>query len=358
MTDQPTITAARKVLGRQLAELRSAANLTQSELADLVLFSRSTVGNVEAGFHTAGPRFWRTCDEVLMTGGTLRAAHDELVDFTRELHRSAAGSAQGLRHSEIAQWRRDRTAGSHDPAEASPAPSSDVDPAITNALTTLGGCGAYLSTGSDGLETRVLTAYQQHRNGNPDPLSLILVGGFAGSGKTEFARFLSAVTGWTILDKDTITRALVEQLLLANGGDPNDRHTPLYMEHVRPFEYRCLLDAATENLRCGVSTVVTAPFVREFADGDWFTRLENRCAAHRARLSVVWMTCDEESMHDYIAFRGAGRDSWKLNNWHDYLATIDASFEPPFSHHCVANHLNGAVALADQARDIAARVRT
>ncbi len=202
----------------------------------------------------------------------------------------------------------------------------------------------------------MLDAYQQQRS-TAEALCVVLVGGFTGSGKSEFSRFLSSVTGWTIVDKDTITRALVERLLLAYDGDVNDRHSTLYMEHVRPFEYRCLMDAMTENLRCGVSTVVTGPFVREFADMGWMTRVRNRCAAYRARLSVVWMNCDEESMHDYIAFRGAARDSWKLNNWQDYIDTIDPNFTPPFDHHSVDNRLNAAVALADQAREIATRVQ-
>jgi predicted kinase len=262
----------------------------------------------------------------------------------------AAESAQ-------AEWQAEGSEGRSVGGLAVHKPASVVDAAITNALTTLN-CGAHEGTDdSDDLETRVLTAYQQHRNTTPDPLSLVLVGGFAGSGKSEFARFLSSVTGWTILDKDALTRALVEQLLVANGCDINDRHTKFYMDDVRPFEYRCLLDASIENLRCGVSTVITAPFVREFSDGEWFTRLQNRCAAHRARLNVVWMRCDEESMHDYIAFRGAARDSWKLRHWQDYLATINVNFAPPFHHHSVDNRLNAAVALADQARDVAAKVR-
>lgn len=346
MTELPTITAARRALGRQLAELRSAASLTQSDLADLVEFSRSTVANVEAGYQTPSPKFWRQCDQVLTTGGTLRAAHDEMEEFARDIHRTAAKSAQGQRQEEMARWRHEIVTPTSRPAQ------STVAPAIAEALTSLRENDA----DPDDLETRVLDAYQQQRSAT-GPLSLVLVGGFAGSGKSEFARFLSAVTGWSILDKDTISRALVERLLLANGGDINDRHTPFYLENVRPFEYRCLLDAAIENLRCGVSTVVTAPFIRELADDDWVTRLQNRCIAQSAQLHVVWMKCDEQSMHDYIAFRGAARDNWKLNNWPDYLGTIDPEFAPPFQHHTVDNKLNAAVALADQAREIARRVQ-
>ena len=347
MINKLTVTAARKALGRQLAELRSAASLTQSDLAAMTSFSRSTVANVEAGYQSAGPKFWRKCDEVLETGGTLRAAYDDLEDLNRDVHRMAAVAADHERRSVMGQQRQGATA-----TEARPS----VEPAISDALTTLGSPRGTDADTAD-LESRVLHAYQLHRDEAADPLSLVLVGGFAGSGKTEFARFLAAVTGWTILDKDTLTRALVEQLLLAHGSDVNDRHTSFYVEHVRPFEYRCLLDATTENLRCGVSTVATAPFAREFTDRDWFRRLQNRCAAQGARLSVVWMQCDEVSMRDYIAYRGAARDSWKLNKWPDYLATIDCKFAPPFEHHAVDNRLNAAVALADQARTVAARVR-
>ena len=42
---------------------------------------------------------------------------------------------------------------------------------------------------------------------------LILVGGYAGSGKSEFGSFLSNITGWTLLDKDLLTRPLAEGLL-------------------------------------------------------------------------------------------------------------------------------------------------
>lgn len=202
----------------------------------------------------------------------------------------------------------------------------------------------------------MINSYRQQRS-ITGPLCVVLVGGFAGSGKREFARFLSSVTGWTILDKHTITHVLAEHLLIAHGQDPNDRHSAFYMEHVRPLEYRCLINAMTENLRCSVSTVVTAPFVREFTDNEWVERLRNRCAAYQARFSVVWMNCDEESMRDYIMFRGAARDSWKIANWRDYLGTIDPEFRPPFDHHSVDNRLNAAVALADQAREVAARVQ-
>lgn len=360
VTEQSTITAARKAFGRQLAGLRAAANLTQADLAGLVGYSRSTVANIEAGYQPASPQFCRKCDEVLSSDGVLRRAHDEMEELERELHRRAAVSAQHDRRAQITAWQQGHTI-AQIPAGAAVANGANglAASAIRQALATLTDHAFATHDGAetDDLETCVLNAYQQQENGMHRSISVVLVGGFAGSGKSEFARFLSSVTGWTILDKDTITRALVERLLLAYSEDVNDRHSAFYQEHVRPFEYRCLMDAMIENLRCGVSAVVTAPFVREFTDIEWLVRVRNRCAAYRARLSIVWMKCDEESMHDYIAFRGAARDTWKVNNWRDYLDTIDPDFDPPFEHYTVDNRLNAAVALADQAREIAARVQ-
>lgn len=343
--EKSTITAARKAFGKQLAGLRGAASLTQADLAGLIGYSRSTVANIEAGYQRANPRFCRKSDDALSTDEVLRAAYDELEELQRELHHRAALSAQDDRKTTIKEWQQEACGG------------GVATSAIRRALATLTSHGSGKADGVEtgDLETCVLNAYQQQRT-TAESLHTVLIGGFAGSGKREFARFLSSITGWNILDKHTITHPLAERLLIAYDKDPNDRHSAFYREQVRPFEYRCLMDAMTENLRCGVSTVVTAPFVREFADADWTARVRNRCAAHRSRLSVVWMNCDEESMRDYIVFRGAARDSWKINNWQDYVDTIDLEFTPPFDHHSVDNRLNAAVALADQAREVAAHV--
>lgn len=107
MAEQLTITAARKLFGKQLAGLRAAANLTQFELADLIGFSRSTVASVEAGYQRASPAFCRKCDEALSTGGTLRTALDELEELEREWHRRSASSAGDERKKQIKQWQQE-----------------------------------------------------------------------------------------------------------------------------------------------------------------------------------------------------------------------------------------------------------
>ena len=193
---------------------------------------------------------------------------------------------------------------------------------------------------------------RRYDGGNSEPASLTLVGGYAGCGKSEFARFLSTVTGWVLLDKDSLTRPLVEGLLVSLGADPHDRHSALYRERVRPLEYRCLQDVVYDNLDCGISTVVAAPFLRELTDEGWTRRLMNRCRSSEVRISVVWVDCDTESMRDHLEFRAAARDGWKLANWDEYLKSLDPGLRPHGEHLVVDNQFGAAVAACDQLRGL------
>jgi predicted kinase/transcriptional regulator with XRE-family HTH domain len=203
------------------------------------------------------------------------------------------------------------------------------------------------------LDQRVLDAWAIRRQAPPQRPALVLIAGFAGSGKTEFGTFLSALTGWSLLDKDIVTRPLTEALLISSGGNPHDRHTAVYREKVRPLEYRSLMAAAFHNVDCDVSTIVAAPFCEEVSDRDWIARVANRCTACGTDVAVVWVSCDSASMHEYLTSRGAARDAWKLAYWDDYLASIDLDLVPCCRHAVVDNRNNAATSLADQARELA-----
>ncbi|MFF6940773.1 AAA family ATPase [Streptomyces lavendulae] len=206
---------------------------------------------------------------------------------------------------------------------------------------------------SEALRDRVVDAWRRRTTGgNGEGPSVVLVGGFAGSGKSEFAKFLGGVTGWPILDKDSLTRPLVDQLLIALGGEAHDRSSALYREKVRPLEYRCLMEAAWDNVDCGISTILDAPFVAEFAQADWMQRFQNRCRSKRVSVATIWVECDPESMREYIEFRGAARDAWKMQSWDEYIATVDMELRPQGPHFVVDNRLGAAVALVDEARDV------
>ena len=355
MAEPPTVTGARRDLGELLAALRKAAEFTQSDVAEWTCYSRSTVANVETGHQSVSEEFFVTCDKKLGANGALIQGYLQLKKLIRDLHMEKAAEKRRLRAGQISEEApvadlvaADTEGGDHavDLRDEAAVMVREVFKSVDES--------AFSELSKAELEGQIIVARENSRH--TDALSVTLVGGYAGSGKSEFARFLSAVTGWTILDKDTLTRALVEQLLLAHGGDPNDRQTQLYLEKVRPYEYRCMLDAAMENLKAGVSTVLTAPFLKELTDPNWVVRFKNRCKTYNASFFVVWVRSDVESMYDYISYRGAARDAWKLAHWDEYAASINPALRPDFPHYLVDNSLNAAVALADQATEISLRM--
>ena len=243
------------------------------------------------------------------------------------------------------------------PGEDAPVPATaptmvpDQSKVILDALGTI-------QEGTEGVDgsafrERVVQAWRQRTGVNDSGTpTVLLVGGYAGSGKSEYAKFLGGLTGWPILDKDSLTRPLVDHLLVALGGEANDRSSELYREKIRPLEYRCLMEAAWDNLDCGISTILDAPFITEFSQSDWMLRFHNRCKSKRVAVATIWVECDPDSMREYIEFRGAPRDSWKMEAWDDYLATLNLEMRPQGPHFIVNNRLGAAIAAADQARDI------
>lgn len=166
---------------------------------------------------------------------------------------------------------------------------------------------------------------------------VILIGGYAGSGKSELARMLARETGWALLDKDTLTRPVVERALEALGQSPNDRESAVYLSDVRPREYEALSEATLENLQCGNSVIVTAPFIREFADTTWLQRTVGDYDALNAGTTIVWVYCDPKTMHTYLRRRGAARDGAKLADWEQYITGINTDSRPAVPHIVVEN---------------------
>lgn len=152
---------------------------------------------------------------------------------------------------------------------------------------------------------------------------LIFFCGHAGTGKTTLAHRLIGplmqATGepFCLLDKDTLYGRYSAAAMAAITGDPNDRDSPVYLEHLRDPEYQGLLDTARENLSLGISVLVVGPLSREvrahlLTDRDWL-----RVPAG-TKVEVVWVHLPEDEAHARIVRRANPNDAYKLAHWDAY----------------------------------------
>lgn len=152
---------------------------------------------------------------------------------------------------------------------------------------------------------------------------LIVFAGHAGTGKTTLARMavprLHALTGesFCVLDKDTVYGAFSSKVMGLLTGDPDDRDSPIYLEHLRDQEYSGLLDIARENLELGVNVVLVGPFSREVKSRRMFDAAALGMPAGTP-IRVVWVALEEAEAKRRIVARGDHRDRYKLEHWDEY----------------------------------------
>ena len=116
----------------------------------------------------------------------------------------------------------------------------------------------------------------------PGAPRLILFAGHAGTGKSTLAKkalpLLVEKTGkdFFFLDKDTAYGAFSAHIMEMTTQNPNDRDSPYYLEHLRDWEYKGLIDIARENLLLGVNVILAnwrfSSFIRNsrWNFGYWF----------------------------------------------------------------------------------------
>lgn len=152
---------------------------------------------------------------------------------------------------------------------------------------------------------------------------LVFFCGHAGAGKTSLAKRLFAPlareTGepFCLLDKDTLYGSYSAAAMGALTHDPNDRDSPLFLQHLRDPEYQGLIDTARENLELGVSALVVGPLSREVRERKLFDRAWLGVGPD-VGLTVVWVHTSEETAHARIVARAHPIDAYKLAHWDEY----------------------------------------
>ncbi len=159
---------------------------------------------------------------------------------------------------------------------------------------------------------------------------IILVAGYAGSGKTRVGKDLARRLQGCYLDKDTMSSPLVERLLAELDQPAGDRDGAVYRAIVRPLEYEGLMAAGLEAAELGAEVILSAPFLVQLTDPQWATNLASGASEREVQLRVVWVAANLKTLQRRMRERGSPRDAKKLADWHNYAAELDERLDERF----------------------------
>jgi predicted kinase len=153
---------------------------------------------------------------------------------------------------------------------------------------------------------------------------LILVGAPPACGKNYVSKLIcEEVKHITYLDKDDLSElirccfTLCDEELNMDGD--------FYIRNMRPSEYNTLFRLAFSALRFGEVVLVNAPFVREVRDMEYMRALKERVIEMGAELVLIWVIAPMNVCYERMKNRNSNRDNLKLENWSEYIKTIDYS---------------------------------
>lgn len=109
------------------------------------------------------------------------------------------------------------------------------------------------------------------------------------------------------------------------GGRGAQQKFRFFESNIRNFEYEAIINIAMEALDYDDIVLINAPFTREIRSPEYMDQFRKRLAAKNARLEIIWVVTDPEICHQRMIRRNSSRDTWKLENWDQYISGVDFS---------------------------------
>jgi predicted kinase len=168
-------------------------------------------------------------------------------------------------------------------------------------------------------------------------VSLVLVMGVPGSGKTSLARRVVEQVHWTYLDNNFIVDPFFAET----------RNAEQYSA-LRPTLYEVLYNVTVHNLSVGNTVLLDVPHVKQMQDPAWRERMHSIALSATATLKVIRCYCSEFTLKQRLRTRGEKRDIWKLDNWKEFLKQEPLRAPIPMAHLEINTELEDYTAAAQR----------
>jgi tRNA uridine 5-carbamoylmethylation protein Kti12 len=151
---------------------------------------------------------------------------------------------------------------------------------------------------------------------------LILVTSPPACGKTYISKQLSKTLKHVVyLDKDTLI--ILSKQIFKVAGEPYNRSSKFFEDNIRDYEYEAVVALAIEALDYDDIVLINAPFTEEIRDINYINNLKAQLKEKNARLVVIWVETSIEVCKQRMIARNVDRDTWKLANWDEYIASCN-----------------------------------
>lgn len=156
---------------------------------------------------------------------------------------------------------------------------------------------------------------------------ILLIAGPPATGKNYISEKIADALGHVVyFDKDDLVD-LVNCSFNISGKEVN-RDSEFYIKNIRPAEYSTIIRLAESALLFTDLALINAPFLGEVRDLEYMNSLKAQLNNNNIQLFVVWTYATTQVVHERMLKRNASRDKWKLENWDEYVKTVD--YSPPF----------------------------
>ena len=151
---------------------------------------------------------------------------------------------------------------------------------------------------------------------------LILVTSPPACGKTYISKKLAENLRHVVyLDKDTLIP--LSKVIFQVAGEPYNRSSDFFNKYIRDIEYVTTLDLAYEALKYDDIVLINAPFTREVRDHDYIMALKKKLITMNTKLTIIWVETSPEVCKQRMIDRNSDRDTWKLQNWDEYIKGVN-----------------------------------